>query len=542
MPHAGRLLVECLAANGVTHAFGVPGESFLPVLDGMYGPDATVRFIAARHEAGAANMAIAAAKLTGVPGVCMVSRGPGAFHAAIGVHTAQQDSAPLILFIGQIARIDRDREAFQEVDYRRVFGGVAKWVSEIESAERIPELIARAISVATGGRPGPVVLALPENVLLEDVEAVPLAAAKPHAPAPHPASMAAVAKLLDEAQRPIALVGRMGWSEAAARALAAFAARTGLPVATGFRSKDQFPNHHPNYAGDLGLGVDPALAERVKSADLVLAIGLRLDENTTNGYTLLDCPTPRQKLVHVLPASDQFGIAFQPTLAITADTSAFVLALAELPVSKHRWPGQSEAAHAAYLKWAAPVEVAEGVNLSKAFAHVDALAPEAILCNGAGNFAAWLRRHTLSRRLGTQLAPMSGAMGFGVPAAVAAKILNPDRVVVCAAGDGDFLMSGHEIAAGVAVGARPIFIVADNGVYGTILMHQEREFPGRESGVAMPNGPDFAALGRGYGLSAWTAQTDADFAAAFDEALAGGQGGLIHCITSPREILPGKRI
>jgi len=538
---AGHLLAECLVANGVSLTFGVPGESFLPVLDGIAAQGDRLRFIATRHEAGAGNMAVAIAKLTQSAGICFVSRGPGATHASIAVHTAQQDSAPMILFIGQIARADRDRDAFQEVDYARFFGGMAKLVMQIDDADRLPELVARAFAVAESGRPGPVVVVIPEDMLADETSVAALTATKPHAVAPSSDTMATVATALKAAKKPLAIIGRMGWNAQAVADFAAFAERHGLPVATAFRAKDCFDNNHPCYAGELGLGPNPALASRAREADLVLAIGLRLDENTMSGYSLLASPSPKQTVIHVAPSPDVLSLVYQPAHAIIADTRAFNAALNALGALGVNWHAESASASASHAAWTARVEVAEGVNLSHGFTWMTgALPDDAILTNGAGNFAAWLHRYHRHRRFGTQLAPISGAMGFGVPAAVAAALSAPEKTVVCVAGDGDFLMSGQELATAAAYDANLIVIVVDNQAYGTIRMHQEREYPGRVSGTALTS-PDFAAYGTAFGFPAWTVSTTDEFAPAFAAAQAAGRG-VLHVKTSVNEILPGRRL
>lgn len=539
---AAQTLVDCLVAQGATHAFCVPGESYLAVLDALHDVRDTLRLITCRHEAGAANMAEAHGKLTGRPGLCFVTRGPGATHAAIGVHTARQDSTPMILFIGQVARADRDREAFQEVDYRQMFGPLAKWVAEIEDPARMAEYVSRAYAIAMNGRPGPVVLALPEDMLVEACPAPERRFERIEAanPAPAPAALARFRELLAESARPLVLLGGSGWSEAGLASLKDFAQANRLPVATTFRRKALFDNTHPNYAGDLGIGPNPKLAERVKQADLLIVFGSRLSEMTTSGYTLITPPVPRQPLIHIHPDPDELGKVYQPALAIASGLDEAAHALAGLTVDSSRWAGAAEKAHADYRNWVQPVAVGEGVNLSEVMAHLGSTLPhDAILTNGAGNFAAWLHRFYQHRRCRTQLAPTSGAMGYGVPAAVAAKIVHPERTVVCLAGDGDFMMTAQELATAVQYGANVIVLISNNGVYGTIRMHQDREYPGRVSGTELVN-PDFVAFAAAFGCHAAKVERTEDFPAAFEAARQSNRPAVLELSVSARHIAPNK--
>jgi len=535
---AGHALVEALLAQGADTVFGVPGESFLAALDGFYEHRDRIRFVSCRHEGGASNMAEAQGKLTGRPGLCFVTRGPGASNAAIGLHTAFQDSTPMVLFIGQVASHQRDREAFQELDYRQMFGpgtlGFAKWVGEIHDADRLPEYVARAFHVAMQGRPGPVVLALPEDMLRAPTSAPVLPRIEPALAAPPAAAMARLGELLAAAERPFVIVGGSGWSAAACAALERFAERWELPVGCAFRFQDVFDNRHPNYAGDVGIGINPKLAARIGDADLVVAIGARLGEMTTGGYELLVPPRPAQKLVHVHAGAEELGRVYAADLLVNASMACVAPALAELtPPQAIRWRAWSDAAHADYeanrvATPVAPLDMAEVVQAIDR--HVGA---DTVFTNGAGNFAGWLHRfHRYAglRHAGrTQLAPTSGAMGYGLPAAVAAALLEPGRTVVNLAGDGDFLMTAQEMATAVAYGAkRLVSIVVDNGSYGTIRMHQEREYPGRVSGSDLGN-PDLAALARAFGW--WAADRvdkTADFEPAFVAALECGRPALIH--------------
>ena len=535
---AGHALIEALVAQGATTAFGVPGESYLAVLDGFYEHRDKIRFVSCRHEGGASNMAEAQGKLSGRPGLCFVTRGPGASNAAIGLHTAFQDSTPMVLFIGQVASDQRDREAFQEVDYTHMFGpgtlGFAKWVGEIHDADRVPEYIARAFHVAMQGRPGPVVLALPEDMLRVPTAAPVLPRTEPALAAPPAEAMVRLRELLAAAERPFVIVGGSGWTATACAALEQFASAWQLPVGCAFRFQDVFDNRHPSYAGDVGIGVNPKLGARIEDADLIVAIGARLGEMTTGGYKLLVPPRPMQKLVHIHAGAEELGRVYAADLLVNAAMAHVGPALAALtPPDVIRWRAWSDAARADFdaNRASQPVEPLDMAEVVRAIdRHVPA---EAVFTNGAGNFAGWLHRfHRYAglRHAGrTQLAPTSGAMGYGLPAAVAAALLAPERTVVNIAGDGDFLMTAQEMATAIAYGAkRLVSIVVDNGSYGTIRMHQEREYPGRVSGSDLGN-PDFAALARAFGW--WAAErVDAtrDFEPALVAALASGRPALIH--------------
>ena len=539
---AAQQLVDCLIAQGATHAFCVPGESYLAVLDALHDVQDRIRLITCRHEAGAANMASAYGTLTGRPGICFVTRGPGAAHAAIGVHTARQDSIPMILFIGQVARQDRDREAFQEVDYRQMFGTLAKWVAEVDDPNRMAEYVDRAYAVAMNGRPGPVVLALPEDMLVEPGTGPAFGRVEPAAAAPAPRSIEQLKALLAGAERPLVLLGGSGWSEEGLASLRIFVEANDLPVATTFRRKSLFDNTHTNYAGDLGIGPNPRLAERVKNADLLLVFGSRLSEMTTSGYTLIQPPVPQQRLIHIHPDANELGKVYQPVLSIASGLDDAAHVLASVRVDAAAWAGEAARAHADYRDWIKPVAVGEGVNLAEVMAHLDRTLPhDAILTNGAGNFAAWLHRFYQHRRYRTQLAPTSGAMGYGLPAAIAAKIVHPERTVVCVAGDGDFVMSVSELATAAQYGVNIVVLIANNGVYGTIRMHQDRNYPGRISGTQISN-PDFVALGASFGCHAAKVERTADFAPAFQAALASNRPAVLELPVSARHIAPGKTL
>jgi acetolactate synthase-1/2/3 large subunit len=539
---AGHALVEALIAQGVGTVFGVPGESYLAALDGFYAHADRIRFVICRHEGGASYMAEAQGKLDGRPGICFVTRGPGASNAAIGLHTAFQDSTPMVLFIGQVASHQRDREAFQEVDYRQMFGpgtlGFAKWVGEVHEADRLPEYVARAFHVAMQGRPGPVVVVLPEDMLTVATAAPVLPRVEAALAAPPPDAMQRLREMLLAAERPFVIAGGSGWDGAACLALERFAERWQLPVGCAFRFQDVFDNRHPNYAGDVGIGINPKLAQRIGESDLILAIGPRLGEMTTGGYELLVPPRPRQRLIHVHAGPEELGRVYAADLLVNASMACIAPALAALdPPPAPRWAAATKAAHADYEANLVPSPVAP-LDMAEVVKTIDRLVPaDAVFTNGAGNFSGWLHRfHRYAglRHAGrTQLAPTSGAMGYGFPAAVAAALLQPERTVVNIAGDGDFLMTAQEMATARAHGAgtgkgKLVSIVVDNGTYGTIRMHQEREYPGRVSGSDLAN-PDFAAMARAYG---WFAGERVDATEAFEPALraalAAGRPALIH--------------
>jgi acetolactate synthase-1/2/3 large subunit len=534
---AGHALVEALIAQGVDTCFGVPGESYLAVLDGLHQHRDRIRFIACRQEGGASFMADAQGKLTGRPGICFVTRGPGASNAAIGVHSAFQDSTPMIVFVGQVASDQRDREAFQEVDYRQMFGpgtlGMAKWAAEVQSADRLPEYVARAFHTAMQGRPGPVVLALPEDMLTTPTAAPVLPRVEPALAWPAPGALRDLRAMLVAARQPLVIAGGSGWTAASVEALQRFAENWQLPVSCGLRFQDTFDNRHPLYVGDAGIGINPALARRIREADLVLAVGVRLGEMTTSGYTLLQAPRPTQKLVHLHAGPEELGRVYAADLMLQASLACAGKALETLAAPpKVPWTAWTEAARADYLanQQAQPVEPMDMAAVMKT---VQRLAPQdTVYTNGAGNFSGWLHRYVqypgLQHHGRTQLACTSGAMGYGFPAAVAAALLYPQRTVINVAGDGDFLMTGQELATAKAYGARRLVsIVVDNGSYGTIRMHQEREYPGRVSGSDLHN-PDFAALARAYGWQAERVEKTEKFEPAFARALAGGEPTLLH--------------
>jgi acetolactate synthase I/II/III large subunit len=531
----GQVLVDQLARHGADLAFGVPGESYIDVLDALR--DSPIRYVTCRHEGGAANMAEAYGKLTGRPGLCLVTRGPGATQASVGVHTAFQDGTPLILLVGQIPREDAEREAFQEIDYRLMFGSLAKWVAQVDRAERIPELVARAYRTATSGRPGPVVLALPEDVLASHVDVEDASAYAPAQAAPGSVELETMRGLLEGAERPLAIVGGQPWSEDAGAALARWCEGSHLPLAAAWRCQDYVDNTSPCYAGHLALGADPRLRARLRDADVLLVVGARLGDIETSGYETIAPPGVGRTLIHVHPDPNELGRVYEPALGIVASGPNFARALGELR-RLDRPNGDADAAHAEYLETLVPRPLPGAVDLAGVMAALmERLAPDAILASGAGNFTVWAHRFYVFRRYRTQLAPLSGAMGYGVPAAIAAKLVHPARDVVCVAGDGDFLMSAQELATARQFGAPIVVLVVDNGMYGTIRMHQERRFPGRVSGTELAN-PDFAALARAFGAHGERVERTEDVAGALDRALGAGVPAVIHLPVDPEALTP----
>ena len=534
-----RHLVDALAAHGVDRVFCVPGESYLPVLDALL--DVNIQVIACRMEAGAANMAEAHGKLTGRPGVCMVTRGPGATHASVGVHTAQQDSTPMLLFIGQVARGDRGREAFQEVDYEKFFGPLAKWAVELDDAARTHEIVGRAFTAALQGRNGPVAIALPEDMLADEVDIAPAPPRPPARAGLAPNVSEEIRSFLATAERPLVLLGGSGWNARALDHVRAFIESNDLPVALSFRRKDLFDNDAPNFVGDLGLGPNPKLVQRFRDCDALFVIGARLGENPTQGYSLFTPQDTAEKLVHIHAGAEELGRVWPARLSAVADVASAAAALGELRVTS-RWSAWRQEARADYEAWTKPVAVTGAVNMSEVVAHLCAEAPpDAIVTNGAGNYAAWLHRFYRHRAFRTQLAPTSGAMGYGVPAAIAAKLAHPDREVFAFAGDGCFLMTGQELATAVQYGVNIVIVVVDNSSYGTIRMHQERHFPGRISATDLRN-PDFAAFARAFGAWSATVERTEDFAPALAAARAAKAPALIHIKTDVEDISPGRTL
>jgi acetolactate synthase I/II/III large subunit len=534
---AARALVDCLIVNGVDHIFCVPGESYLAVLDACY--DSGVAVTVCRNEGGAAMMADAYGKATGTPGVCFVTRGPGAANAFAGVHVAQHDSTPLILFIGQIERGHRGRGAFQEVDYSAMFGGEAKWVAEIDDGARMEEFVARAFTLALSGRPGPVVVSLPKDMLDDPVRKTRRGPVRVVETAPARDDMRALEDMIQDARRPMFVIGGSRWDAATAQLMQAFARRFHAPVATSYRRAPLFHADHPCYAGDLGLAANPALIERVKACDLLVLIGGRLGEIPSQGYRLLDIPTPAMRFVHVYPDAEEFGRVYAPTLAIHATPKAFVDALSSLAAPQDiPWRRETDAAHADYLAFSSSTTPSEDVDLAQVMMWLrDRLPPDAIICNGAGNYASWIHRYYRFRSFATHIAPTSATMGYGVPAAVAMQRLHPERLVVSINGDGDFLMNGQEFATAVQYNLPIIVIVCDNASYGTIRMHQERVYPGRVIATDLKN-PDFAAYARAFGGYGASVERTQDFAAAFDDARKSGLPSILHVKIDPDRITP----
>jgi acetolactate synthase-1/2/3 large subunit len=533
---AAEALVDQLVIHGVRHVFCVPGESYLPVLDALIGRDIAVTVC--RQEGGAAMMAEAVGKATGRPGVCFVTRGPGATNASPGIHIARQDSTPLVVFVGQVARDMTEREAFQELDYRAVFGSMTKWATEIDDPARVPEIVSRAFHTAANGRPGPVVVSLPEDMLTERIAVDDAPPFTPIETSPGSDEMAKFAQLFGAARAPILILGGSRWSQDASNRIAQFAQKYALPVCTTFRRLHLFDALHPCYAGDLGIGPNPKLVERIKSADLVVLVGGRMGELPSQSYTLFNIPRPQMTFVHVHPGAEELGRVYSPHLPINATPTAFTAALEHLEIAAGS-RGQADVAHADYLAWTEkPTEQPGGVNLGAVMVWLrDNLPTDAILCNGAGNYAAWIHRFFRFRRFGQHVAPTSGSMGYGVPAAVAMKRLYPERQIVCIAGDGDFLMNGQEFATAIQYGLPLVVVIADNGIYGTIRMHQEREYPGRVIATDLRN-PDFAAYARAFGGFGVSVERTSDFPAAFKEAQASGKPAIIRLAIDPEAITP----
>ncbi|QDC00092.1 thiamine pyrophosphate-binding protein [Mesorhizobium sp. 8] len=542
MKTGGQLIVEALEANAVERIFCVPGESYLAVLDALH--DSSIKTVVCRQEGGAAMMADCEGRLTGRPGICFVTRGPGATNASAGIHIAMQDSVPMILFIGQIAAHAKHREAFQEVDYKAFFGDIAKWVVEIEDAARIPELVTRAFAVATSGRPGPVVISLPEDMLTDEVEAPAALPFTPVETRPGEAELAELETLLNAAKNPFVILGGTRWGEQAVADMRQIAENWALPVGVSFRRQMLFDHLHENYAGDVGIGLNPKLAQRVKEADLILLVGGRFGEMPSSDYTLMKSPYPDQKLVHVHADANELGRVYRPTLAINASPAAFVEAFAKRkgPASPN-WAAETSQAHTDYLAWSTPPKTGPGaVHMGPIVEYLEGVLPEdAIICNGAGNFATWMHRFHRFRRYNTQAAPTSGSMGYGLPAGVGAKSVFPDREVIVWAGDGDFLMHGQEFSTAVQYDLPIIVVILNNGIYGTIRMHQEREYPGRVSGTMLKN-PDFAAYARAFGGHGETVEKTEDFAAAFERARASGKPSIIEVKLDPEAITPTRTL
>jgi len=534
--HGGKILSDQLIKLGVTRVFSVPGESFLAALDGLY--DSGIPNIVCRQEGGAAMMAEAHGKMTGRPGVCFVTRGPGAANASAGIHIAMQDSTPMVLFVGQIDNRHTDRETFQEVDYRDVFGGLAKWVAQVDHTDRLPEYIGRAFRVAMSGRPGPVVLALPENMLSATADVPDLTLPKLPEPVLSPDTLQSIMHALGEAERPLIVAGGPHWNAEAQADLQAFAETQNVPVALGFRRQDYMDNHHANYAGDLNVGINPRLAKRMREADFLLLLGTRFGDIETQAYTLVDPANPQKTIIHIHPDADEIGRVYTPDIGITATAPAALKQFAEAGPAGD-WSNWTVAARADYDAWLAPQTSPGALKQEDVIKYLSETLPsDAIITNGAGNYAAWLHRYFVYKQHGTQLAPTSGSMGYGFPAAISASLQNPDKAVVCLAGDGCFQMTCNELSTAVQHGAKPIVIVMNNGRYGTIRMHQEKTYPGRVSGTALAN-PDFAALARAYGGHGEVVSASEDFPAAFARAQAAGTVAVIECKVDEEALATG---
>ncbi len=534
---AAQLLVDALMLHGADTAFCVPGESYLAVIDALYDAREAIRLVVARQDGGAAYMAEAWGKVTGRPGICFVTRGPGATNASVGVHTAFQDSTPMILFVGQVGNDFVEREAFQEIDFRRMYGQMAKWVAQIDRADRVHEYVSHAFHLAMSGRPGPVVLALPEDMLTTTASAgAPMRRYQVVQASPSAPDMERLRALLEQAKRPLMLLGGTPWTREACAGVLRFAQAAGLPVGCTFRYQDLFDNRHACYVGDVGIGINPKLAQRIKDADLLLAVGARLGEMETGAYTLVEAPCPKQKLVHVHAGAEELGRVYQGELLINSGMSQFAALLAGLSVDGSAWRAWRESAREDYLEWQKPQPIPGKVQLAEIALWMRERLPEdAIVCTGAGNFSGWWQRYWRFPGLRTQVAPCNGSMGYGVPAGVAAKLAHPGRIVVSVNGDGDFLMNGQEIATAMQYGANTVFMVVNNGMYGTIRMHQERDYPARIYATALVN-PDFAALARAYGLHGECVEETAQFAPAFERALAAGKPALVELRVDPQAI------
>ncbi len=534
--NGGQLLVDSLIALGATQSFGIPGESYLAVLDALHDTQGRLDFVLCRNEGGASFMASAYGKLTGSPGICFVTRGPGVTNASIGVHTAMQDSSPMLLFVGQVGTDMKGREAFQEIDYRAVFGTMVKWAVEIDDVERIPEILARAWKTATTGRPGPVVIALPEDMLTSRTDAAPLTGPADIAePAPEAAALARAQTLLAAARRPLLMLGGTNWTAQGRAALQRFAEASDIPVVAAFRYQDQFDNHAPVFCGEAGVGMPAHVRRLVSEADVILAVNIRFGEMTTDGYSLLSVPVPQQKLIHVHPSDLELGKIYQPTVGIQAGPNALAQALAPVQGAWAEWRRIGRAAYEASFH--AP-EQPSPVDMVKVTAWLRERLPEdVVLTNGAGNFTVWPNKFFKFGPQARLLAPQSGAMGYGLPAAIAAKVACPGRTVVCFAGDGDFQMNCTELATALQAKAQPIVLILNNGIYGTIRAHQERHYPERVSGTTMVN-PDFVALARAYGFHAERVETTADFEAAFERALASRTGAVLDLNISAEALTP----
>jgi len=538
MRHGGQILIDQLALNGIDKVFCVPGESYLAALDGLYQSN-SIETIICRQEGGAAMMAEAYGKMTNLPGICFCTRGPGATNASAGVHVAMQDSTPMILFIGQVAGSMAEREAFQEIDFRRMYGDLAKWIGQIDRIERIPEYVSHAFHTAMTGRPGPVVLALPEDMLSSFAEVEDARPAKPAQAKMSQEDISELTSHLEQSDNPLMIVGGPAWSADAQAQVMAFAKRVNIPVAAAFRYQDYIDNRHPSYVGDVGIGIDPKLARRVRETDLLIAFGPRLGEMTTSGYSLIDIPNPKQKLIHIHPGAEELGRVYRADMSINASLRSVAASLEKITgLDPEKWADWTRNARADYEAYCQLLETPGDVKFEQVVSHVSNSVPDdAIITNGAGNYAGFVRRYHQYRNFRTQLAPTSGSMGYAVPSAIAGKLARPDVPVICYTGDGDFMMTCQELATAVQYNIPIVIILANNGTYGTIRMHQEREYPDRISGTQL-NNPDFAAMANSFGAHSETVRKTAEFADAFSRALNSGKPALINCMIEAEAITP----
>ncbi|MDG2097187.1 MAG: thiamine pyrophosphate-binding protein [Paracoccaceae bacterium] len=534
MRHGGQILIDQLRIQGVKQVFCIPGESYLPALDGLY--KSNIKTIVCRQEGGAAMMAEAIGKLTGKPGIAFVTRGPGATNASAGVHIAFQDSTPMILFVGQVSSSQRDREAFQEVDYKKMFSPLAKWVAEIDKTERIPEYISRAFSIAQSGRPGPVVLSLPEDVLFSKLEINDAPKIEPPKQMVSEKNVKEVVNKLSQSLNPFIIVGGSGWSSRAANNLGVFAKKLGIPVGTSFRCQDYIDNRHPNYVGDVGIGINPKLLKRIKDADYLLVLNARLGEMTTSGYSMFDIPKPKQSLIHIHPNPDEINHVYQADIGLVCNGADFIEKAISLPLENvHRTVNKERKA---YEAWQNPMTTPGSVKMEIVIKHLsEALPDDAIITNGAGNYNGWLHRYFSYKNWRTQVGSTSGSMGYGLPAAIAAKISNPEKEVICVSGDGCFQMTMQEFGTACQYGLNIIVIISNNSIYGTIRMHQERDFPGRPSGTSMLN-PNFAELAQSYGGYGEVVRSSNEFPPALERARRSNKAAIIDLRTDPKAINP----
>ena len=534
MRHGGQILIDQLKIQGVERVFCIPGESYLPALDGLYGSG--IETVVGRQEGGVAMMAEASGKLTGRPGVAFVTRGPGATNASAGIHIAFQDSTPMVLFIGQVDSSQRDREAFQEVDYKKMFTPLAKWVAEIDKTERIPEYVSRAFSVAVSGRPGPVILSLPEDILFAKSNVIDAPKIKPLRQMVSEIDVKEIITKLKNASNPFIIVGGSGWSLEASKSLGKFAKSLGIPVGTSFRCQDYLDNYHPNYVGDVGIGINPELLKRIKMADCILVLNARLGEMTTGGYSMFDIPKTKQYLIHIHPDPNELGSVYQPDIGLVCNSADFIQKAAEISKDSQRNPPIKE--RKSYEAWQKIITTPGDVKMEIVIKTLsETISEKTIITNGAGNYNGWLHRYFKYRGWRTQVGSTSGSMGYGLPAAVAAKLMYPNKEVICLSGDGCFQMTMQEFGTACQYGLNIIVIISNNSIYGTIRMHQEREFPGRPSGTSMLN-PNFADLAKSYGGYGEVVLKTNQFLNALERAREANKPAIIDLRTDPKAITP----